>query len=310
MHHLPVESDRFDRPVPDVEDGRPRSFVYAPGLDPHVPVLDQIDPADPVDPPQHVEMREELRRSHLFPAYRHGDPPYVIDLHVGRLVRSLLGGAGKDEHVLGWLRRRIFEDPALEADVHEIPVARVRFPHRYGSRDAVFLRILHEVRPGPEIPLPPGRDDAYAGHERIVGEFEPDLIVPLAGRTVRYGVRLLLAGHLDLLLRDEGPGDGGPEEVRPLVHRVRHERGEDEIPDEFVLDVFHVHFRCTGLLRLGADGRELLPLAEIRHVGDHLAVVRLDQPPEDDRRVEPPGIREHDLLHFFHFFPLPTIHVG
>src|SRR4030067_1019051 len=178
--------------------------------------------------------------------------------------------------------------PSFGAEVHQIPAARVRFPRRHRGRDAVLLRIMHQVGPSPEFPLPPRGDDTDAGHQRVVGELEPHLVVPLPRRTLRHGVRLLLARHLDLLFRDEGPRDGGAEEIRPLVHRVRHEGGEDEIPDELVLDVFHVYLRGPRLLRLGAHELELLSLTEVRHEGDHFGAARLQQPLPDERGVAPP----------------------
>src|SRR3954468_8045859 len=49
-------------------------------------------------------------------------------------------------------------------------------------------------------PLPPRRDDADVGLQRIIAELKADLVVALAGGAVADGVGADLAGDLDLLL--------------------------------------------------------------------------------------------------------------
>ena len=49
---------------------------------------------------------------------------------------------------------------------------------------------------------PPGRDDFNAGLKRIIGKLETHLIVALAGRSVRHGIRAFFGGEIDLRLRN------------------------------------------------------------------------------------------------------------
>ena len=51
------------------------------------------------------------------------------------------------------------------------------------------------------VPLPHGRDDLERRVERPHRHVDPDLVVALAGATVRHGVGPLLLCHLDELRR-------------------------------------------------------------------------------------------------------------
>ena len=53
--------------------------------------------------------------------------------------------------------------------------------------------------------------------------------------THRVGTHLL--GDLDLLLGDQGPGDGGAQQIDAFIDRIGAEHGEDEIADEFLAQV-------------------------------------------------------------------------
>jgi hypothetical protein len=98
-------------------------------------------------------------------------------------------------------------------------------------------------------------------------------------------------------LRDDRPRDGGAEHVQPLVERVRAEHREQEVPHELLAQVALHVLRGAGLLRLLVEAAHLLALAEVGAEGDDLRLVVLDEPPEDDARVEAAGVGEHDLLH-------------
>ncbi len=58
-----------------------------------------------------------------------------------------------------------------------------------------------------QVPFPPGSDDLDVGLQRIIGKLKTDLIVALAGGTMRHCVRARFAGNLDLLFRDQWPRD-------------------------------------------------------------------------------------------------------
>src|SRR5262249_53898218 len=71
---------------------------------------------------------------------------------------------------------------------------------------------------------------------------------------------------------------------------------EDEVAGELLAQVVDVDAAGAGRGRPLADGVELLALAEVGAEGDDLAAVLLDQPAQNDRRVEPAAVGEHHLV--------------
>jgi hypothetical protein len=162
----------------------------------------------------------------------------------------------------------------------------------------VLLGELEQLGARGELPFAPRRDHLDVGLERIIGELEADLVVALAGGAVGDGVGAGLARDLDLALGDQRPGDRGAEQVLALIERVGAEHREDEVAHELLAyvvdeDVLGLDAEQLGLL---ARRRQLLALAEIGGESHDLAAIGGLQPFQDDRRVEPAGIGQHDLL--------------
>ncbi len=154
--------------------------------------------------------------------------------------------------------------------------------------------------PRRELPLAPRRDDLDLRVQRIGRELEPHLIVALAGRAMRDRVRAGLPRDLDEALGDERPGDGGAEQILPLIDRVGAEHREHEVAHEFLAHVLDedVLRLDAHQLRLAPRRLQLLALPEIGGEGDDLAPIGRLQPLEDDGGVEPAGIGEDDFLDF------------
>src|SRR2546427_299825 len=142
----------------------------------------------------------------------------------------------------------------------------------------------------------PRGDDGQLGGESGVGELEADLIIALARGAVAHAVGPFFSSDLHLSLGNEGPRDGGAEEVGALVHGVGAQHGKHEISDELFPEVPDVHGGGPGAEGLVAHGDQLFALAEIRAEGDHVALVGLDEPAQDDGGVESARIGEHHLL--------------
>ena len=167
-----------------------------------------------------------------------------------------------------------------------------------GDRDLVLLGEGEKRGARGETPVAPGGDHLDVGLERVGREFEPHLVVALAGRAMGDGVGADLAGDFDQALGDQRPGDRGAEQILPLVLGVGAEHREHVVAHEFLAhvldeDVLGLDPEHFGFL---ARGLELLALAEVGGEGDDLRAVGRLQPLEDDGGVEPAGIGEDDTL--------------
>src|SRR5208282_1733993 len=107
--------------------------------------------------------------------------------------RGVGGGGGRDGptvHLLRWLDERVLEDAAL---YRASPEVLVDAEGGLGGRldgDAVLAGVVDLLLPG-HLPLPRGGDHAQVGGETGRAEVEPNLVVPLAGASVRNVGRAL-----------------------------------------------------------------------------------------------------------------------
>ena len=96
------------------------------------------------------------------------------------------------------------------------------------------------MRPGKllaELLDPPRGDHLDVRIERLGGQLEAALVVPLAGGAVGVSVGPDLAGDLQADLRDQRPGDRRAQQVHALVLRLPLQHGEGEVAAEFLLGV-------------------------------------------------------------------------
>ncbi len=169
----------------------------------------------------------------------------------------------------------------------------------------MFLGEVDERLAALEFPFAPWCDHLDVGLQRVIAQFKPHLVVPLAGRAVTDGVGTDLACNLDLLLGDERPSDRRAQQIVAFILSIRPEHREDEVAHELFAqildeDVFGPHAQH---LRLAPRGFDFLALAEVGGEGHDLRIIFSLQPFEDDRGVKPARISEHDL-HFSvrHYF--------
>ncbi len=74
------------------------------------------------------------------------------------------------------------------------------------------------------------------------------------------------------------------------------EHGKDEVADILLLQVLDVDFLHAESLRLGPGRFHFLTLADIGGEGDHLAIVLIPEPLQDDRGVQAAGVGEDDFI--------------
>jgi hypothetical protein len=147
---------------------------------------------------------------------------------------------------------------------------------------------------------PPGREQLDARVEGLRRQLEPALVVALAGGAVGEHRAALAVRDLDAHLADQRPGDRRAQEVRALVAGLPLHRGEGEVAAQFLADVHDQRLHGAAVAGLLEDRLPILAgLPEI-DVHGHDLVALLDQPSEDDRRVQPARICQHAPLTHLH----------
>ena len=172
--------------------------------------------------------------------------------------------------------------------------------------DSVFAAV--------EVPLRvlPRGDDFELRVQGGVGQFETNLVVTLAGSTVRNSVCAFLFGNLHLVLRDERTGERSAQEVGAFVLCTGTDGRPNVVFEEFLLEVENVALAGTGsesLLFEGLGIREVV-LTEVGGESDHFAIVVFLEPGDDDAGIESTAVSEDNLfLGFFlsHFISFEKI---
>jgi len=114
-----------------------------------------------------------------------------------------------------------------------------------------------------------------------------------------HGVGAVLAGTGDLGLGYQRPGDARAQQIIFLVNRPSPEHLEAVILREFLAKVNHLYRAGAGRQSLGFYAVEFLDtLAHIGDEGDDLAVIFFPKPGQNNRGVQPAGIRQHDFFDF------------
>ncbi len=160
-----------------------------------------------------VQALEQCGGREIFAIHRDRVAALERDFDIFGLIGREFRGDGAAEQGFFGLDPRIFQYFTLGGDVQQIGVDRKRGLAALvlGNRDLVLFGVFEESGARGQVPFAPWRDNLDAGVERIIAEFEADLIVALAGRTVGDGVGADLAGDLDLSFGDQRPRNRGAE---------------------------------------------------------------------------------------------------
>ena len=102
------------------------------------------------------------------------------------------------------------------------------------------------------------------GIERVGGQFEPHLVIALAGGAMGNGIGAGFLGDLDQMLGDHRAGNRGAEQVLALIERIGAEHREHEIAHEFFAHVDDADVLDAEHLGLLARRLEFLALARDR----------------------------------------------
>ena len=217
------------------------------------------------------------------------------DLDFLGLVGGQPGVGGPLERLGRRLDPGVFEDARLDRAAPEVLV---------GAEDRLLGRLDLDAVLGGELeflgarplPLADRGDDLQLGCEGLEGHVEPDLIVPLARAAVRDRRRPVLPRDPDHELRDQRAAQRRRQRILPLVEGAGGQRGEDEVVHEEVARVLGDRVDRAGPQRLLADRLDVLPLAQVAGVGDHVHVVRLVDPLDGHGRIQPAAVGQDHLV--------------
>ena len=274
------------------------TLVRLAALDAHPPVLDHVDAAVAVGADHAIELGDHLVQRRRDAVERHRDPPIEADHELVRILGCVRDRGGDRVHVDGWCDPRVFHGPALDGPADEVLVDRVRLLLRDGDRDVVACRVLDGVAAG-EAPHAYRGEHLEIGRERPHADFEPHLVVALAGAAVRDRVRTELPGRGNEMSGDDRTRERRHQRVLPFVERVGLDRARNVLRGELRSGVDHDSVDCAGDERAPADRFEVAALADVDRQRDHLDAPFLLHPPHTHRRVEPTGVREDHPLHLF-----------
>ena len=227
------------------------------------------------------------------------NPLHELDVDLRAFVGRRLRADRHLEHALLVRAARVLEHAALVARVEQVLVDGVIALGLGVDGDAVLGAVRQQVGPAlealDELGVPPGGDGLDPRVEGLGAHLEADLVVPLPGRAVGNVRRPLLLGDADHLLGNAGAGDGGAQEVPPLVDGVALDGVEYVVLDELLAKVGDDALEGAARDGLGLDGLEVLVvLADVGAEGDDVEAF-FAEPLEDDGGVEAAGVGEDDL---------------
>src|SRR5438093_13549324 len=169
------------------------------------------------------------------------------DLDIGGVVRSRARRPCQRVDILRWLLPRIFQYASFDAAMPEILVDAVWLLSGRRDWNPVRRRVLDFVFARSQRPLAPRSDDSQVRGQRLIGKFEAHLIIPLAGTSMREGVRAFRQRDLNLDSGNERPRQRRAEEILPLVHRVGPQRWKEVLGGKLRFGIHHLRgIRAAG----------------------------------------------------------------
>src|SRR3989344_7355392 len=104
----------------------------------------------------------------------------------------------------------------------------------------------------------------------MVRKLKPYLVVSFACGPMAYKPGFFFFRNLNLLLGNQWPCQGRPKQVAPFINCICPYRRENELSNKLLLEVFNINSRCADIKRLLLCSLEILVLAEVCTVCNHV----------------------------------------
>ena len=281
-----------------VQDRSAGGFVNAAALHAHQTVFHDIDNADAVLAAQLVQLQYQRNRVHLFAVDRDGHALFKIDGNVFRLIgRFLRTYAHLHIALVFRLLRGILQLQTLVRKVPHILILGIIGFAADLQRHFVRFGVIDFLAATLDIPDSPRRDHRHIRRKRLDRQFEPNLIVALAGAAVADRVRALRLGDFHQPLCDHRTRKRRAQQIDIFIFRARLHTWEHVIFDKFLRQIFYIQLGSARLDRLFLQTLQLVRLTYVARYRDYLAaLVIFLQPRDDDAGVQSARIGQYDLL--------------
>ena len=296
-----VQGDGLDGTVGAEQNRAPRGFIAATAFHAHVAVLDLVQATNAVLAANAVEVGEHRGWTHLHTINGHDIAAGKFKFEDLGSVRGFLGTAGEAPHALFGGEIGVLQNSTFVADVQQIGVHGVRraaFSFLEIHWNAVSVGVGQQFFTREQIPLSPRGDHFDVGHQGIGSKLKTHLVVALARGAVADGVGVGFLRNFHQSFGNQGPGNGGAQQILTFVQGVGPEHGKDKISHElfaqiFNEDVFGINPHFDGL---GPGRFNLFTLTDIGGEGDHLTVIGVLQPLQNDGGIKPSRIGQDDAF--------------
>jgi hypothetical protein len=182
------------------------------------------------------------------------------------------------------------------ADVPDVAVAGVNLGAALRQWHAVGFGVVEAVLAALQFPLAPRRDDLEFRGEGLVGVLEADLVIAFAGAAVGHGLCALSQCGEHLVFGDDGPRDGGAEQVLVLVDGAGADGGKYVVAEKLFAQVEDDGLLRAGRIGFGHDCVQIVALAHVGDHGDHVHAVIFVEPGNDDGGVEASRVCQYNFL--------------
>ena len=237
-----------------------------------------------------------------MPVNSGGDALFKVDLDVGRLIGSLLGGDTQLQEaglVVLRLQRGLLQIQALMAQMPQVLVLGVVGLTVDLQGHVVSLGVIDLLITAHDVPLTPRGDDGHLGSQGLEGQLKTDLVVAFAGAAMADSVGMLFLGDVSQSSGDAGTCVGGAQQVI-FILGVCFQAGPDVVLHVIFLQVQDVQLGSAGLEGLFFQAIQFSTLANVTGNGNDFAVVVVFfQPGNDDGSVQTAGVCQNDFLDVF-----------
>ena len=127
----------------------------------------------------------------------------------------------------------------------------------------MLLGIIETVFARLQRPFAPRRDYFQLRSQRLIRQFETDLIVALAGAAVSHRGRAFAQRDFNLMLRDHRSRQRSPQQIFVLVDGACLQRGKHVSGQKLFAHILDDDFAGAGLVCFLDDRFDVIPLANV-----------------------------------------------